>query len=211
MWNFSIPGENPAAMQHGSHSTSCVPCPPLWFLAFFISLMIQILYFRFMSCHIDTQYHFFCRGESLSSSSSSKTRVGRLYDQHNHHYHPSVSSSLSKSESNSTRTEGYAKAKNVEVMPGESHRRSLLPTSIPLQTETEEEAGNGRALMLLRSTFVSSSRMTGEMVGGGDKPIVTTSSSRNYLHHYKPLRSDDGSSFYHHPSIMEGCTVRWAT
>jgi hypothetical protein len=47
-------GENPAAMQHGSHAS--YTCPPLWILSFFLSLTLQALYFRFMSNHVD-RYH----------------------------------------------------------------------------------------------------------------------------------------------------------
>ncbi|CAG7817492.1 unnamed protein product, partial [Allacma fusca] len=41
--------ENQAAMQHGSHSTSCVPCPPLWFLSFLLSITLQTVYFQFLT------------------------------------------------------------------------------------------------------------------------------------------------------------------
>jgi len=43
-------------MQHGSHSTSCVPCPPLWFLSFLLSVTLQTLYFRYLSIHLN-RYH----------------------------------------------------------------------------------------------------------------------------------------------------------
>jgi len=50
-------GENPAAMQHGSHSTTCVPCPPLWFLSFLLSLTLQTFYLRFLSRNVDHNHH----------------------------------------------------------------------------------------------------------------------------------------------------------
>ncbi|XP_035712971.1 uncharacterized protein LOC110843122 isoform X2 [Folsomia candida] len=92
-----INGENPAAMQHGSHSTSCVPCPPLWFLSFLLSLALQAFYFRFMSNHVDRserghERRALCTITSESSPSSlenevsSHTRDSQEFSDHCYHH-----------------------------------------------------------------------------------------------------------------------------
>lgn len=80
-------------MQHGSHSTSCVPCPPLWLLSFLLSLTLQALYFRFLSNHVD-RYHeraLYTVSSTPSSprkSSNSNVLGDRASTPPFHHNHP---------------------------------------------------------------------------------------------------------------------------
>jgi len=100
---LTFTGENPAAMQHGSHSTSCVPCPPLWVLSFLLSLTLQILYLHSVSEHHVHHYHQSSlvnykatRREEARASRSSSRRASLL------------SSSLLTGESNSRAIKGMS-------------------------------------------------------------------------------------------------------
>lgn len=73
-------------MQHGSHSTSCVPCPPLWFLSFLLSLTLQALYFNYLSNHLN-RYH----GLTTCALQPTSTTAANSNHNHNHlmpHCHP---------------------------------------------------------------------------------------------------------------------------
>lgn len=103
-FSFSISGENPAAMQHGSHSTTCVPCPPLWFLSFLLSLALQTFYLRFLSRNVDHNHHHhhsssnnnlshnpqrqqYDKRQELGDNNNTTTTIQQSYPSHHHlHY-----------------------------------------------------------------------------------------------------------------------------
>lgn len=137
-------------MQHGSHSTVCVPSPPLWCLSLILSLTLQQLYFHYLNNYHCSSYHQQSHHYCHHHSSSHRGRV-----------HSSTSSKTQGKEVNKSNCAFQQASQNdnnnIIIARMMLSSKSLLLSSSPSQENRTSESADGCTIIkLLKSNFGNS-------------------------------------------------------